>query len=91
MVAAVTPANFVAARTSAGGATQSKALGGKQRLAKQVRHDVKMVALCPFHLKWGDWARKCQPSCSRWDPGKATQQVFQVEEILPQEEPASEN
>ena len=30
------------------------------------------VVLCLFHLKWGDSARKCLPSCFRWDPRPPT-------------------
>ena len=42
--------------------------GQRQRDAKQGRQASKAVVLCPFHLKWGDAARRCLPSCSRWEP-----------------------
>ena len=53
--------------------------GGQQRGGRTGRQESKAVVLCPFHLKWGESARKCLHTCSRWQ-GKSTQ-VFQVEEI----------
>ena len=61
--------------------------GQRQRGGRQVKQESRTITLCPFHVKWGDSARRCLPSCSRWDPGARQQQVFQVEEA----DPASEN
>ena len=49
--------------------------GGRQPSAQQ---ESRTVTLCPFHLKWGDGARRCLPTCSRWNPA-GRQQVFHVE------------
>ena len=46
---------------------------------------VKTEALCAFHRKFGDAARKCAPACSRWGEEKLRDtpaRVFQVEEAL---------
>ena len=55
----------------------SRQRGGRQGRQEQGRS--KAVVLCPFHLKWGDSARRCLPSCSRWE-ARTPQQVFQVVE-----------
>ena len=63
--------------------------GSRQRGNRQVRPESRAVVLCPFHVKWGDAARRCLPTCSRWQ-ARAPQQVFQVEEAMP-DTTASEN
>ena len=56
----------------------SRGRGRRQRGGRQPRQESRSVVLCPAHIKWGDSARKCLPSCSRWDPA-VRQQVFHVE------------
>ena len=56
----------------------SRGRGRRPRGGRQPRQESRSVTLCPFHIKWGDSARRCLPTCSRWDPA-ARQQVFHVE------------
>ena len=41
--------------------------GGRQRGGKTSGGQTTMVALCDFHKKFGDAARRCVPACSRWN------------------------
>ena len=80
-VAAVAPA-FSQTHRARGGAQQGR--GTRHRGKQSGRQETsRSVVLCPFHLKWGDAARRCLPSCSRWEP-RGQQQVFQVEEAEPE-------
>ena len=62
--------------------------GGQQRGANQPgtrSGQVKSIQLCRFHMKFGDGARRCFPSCSRYGEqarGRDSPQVFQVEGTL---------
>ena len=76
---------------SAVAATAGRGRGQRHRGGRQAKHESRSVVLCPFHLKWGDSARKCLPSCSRWEAKAPQRQVFQVEEAIDDEYPASEN
>ena len=83
------PVTAVVARSAA-----TRVRGGRQRGGRAPavgRQESKTVVLCPFHIKWGDSARKCLPTCSRWDLAyrqqQQIQQVFHIEEV----NPASEN
>ena len=59
--------------------------GGRQRGAKQSGGQTRTVTLCHFHLKFGDAAKRCAPSCSRFNENRTRDsqapQVFQVEEL----------
>ena len=66
---------------------------GRQQPGKSGGKDCKNITLCRFHVKWGDAAKRCLPACSRWEQKyqQWLQQVFQVEELDAEENPASEN
>ena len=73
------------------------ARGGRQR-GPRPAGQVESVALCHFHRKFGDAARKCATGCSRWNeprPREPSARVFSVEEALDGEDSqigtASEN
>ena len=59
--------------------------GGRQR-GSRLAGQARTIQLCHFHIKFGDAAKKCNPSCARWgDQNRARDpptQVFQVEEAL---------
>ena len=40
--------------------------GTRQRGNRHIKQESRAVVLCPFHVKWGDSARRCLPTCSRW-------------------------
>ena len=57
---------------------------GRQRGPRQAAGQTKTVMLCHFHLKFGDAARKCAPSCMRFNENcprdNSAPQVFHVKE-----------
>ena len=82
-----------AATVAAVAGSQARGRGSRQqgaRQARQVRQDSRVV-LCPFHIKWGDGARRCLPTCSRWETRAPQQQVFHVEEADGEDHSAQEN
>ena len=72
--------------------------GGRQRGSRS-SCQIESLALCHFHKKFGDSARKCAQGCSRWSENRpleaSTPQVFHMEETLDGEDSligtASEN
>ena len=73
--------------------------GGRQPGTIRASGQIANVALCSFHRKFGDAARKCANGCSRWGEDRTrdapTARVLQVQEALDgedaQEDTASEN
>ena len=58
--------------------------GGRQRGSRPAAQ-IESVALCHFHRKFGDAARKCASGCSRWNeprPHDAPVRVSNIEEAL---------
>ena len=53
----------MAATVAAVSGSQARGRGSRQRGAKQARQGSRNVVLCPFHIKWGDAARRCLPTC----------------------------
>ena len=80
------PVAAVTASTPIGMASNAPARG---RGPRSCIKESKTLTLCPFHVKWGDAARRCLPSCSQW-ASRAPQQVFQIEEAS-DDNTASEN
>ena len=67
-----------------GGGRGGRARGGRQR-GSRPSAPIENLALCHFHRKFGDAARKCATGCSRWNEHRARDapaQVFHVEEAL---------
>ena len=62
--------------------------GGRQR-GSRASGQTRALQLCHFHIKFGDTAKKCSPSCARWgDQNRPRQQpahVLQIEELLDRE------
>ena len=56
--------------------------GGHQR--GRTTGQIKTLALCHYHLKFGETAKKCSPGCTRWTGNRPsdTARVCQVEEDL---------
>ena len=79
-----------------GGRGGRGARGGRQR-GSRPSAQIDTVALCHYHRKFGDAARKCASGCSRWNEPRnpPAARVFHIEEALDGEDAligtASEN
>ena len=86
-------------KSSRGSARSGRGGRGSRQHGIRPSNRVESVALCHFHRKFGDAARKCAQGCSRWNEQRPRDppapQVFQVEEELDGEDShigtASEN
>ena len=93
-----TPASVSAVSAPPPASARRTTRGGCQRGPPRSPGQIKSVALCTYHIKFGNAAKRCVPSCSRWgdqnrQQDAATAKVFQVEEALDGEDTAigSEN
>ena len=77
-----------AASVSAVSSTPSQCRGGcsGRQHGPRSSGQTRTIQLCHFHIKFGDAAKKCNPSCSRWAnqdrPRDWPARVFQEEEAL---------
>ena len=83
------PSPVMLTTVAAVAAASSCGLGQRPQGNHSGRQECKSMILFPFHAKWGDAARRCLPSCSRWEPHP--RQVFQIEESTRDEYTAFKN